>query len=234
VPDTSRTDSHLGEILAELHPIRLVEVGLPPFRTMLTMAYRRTGTWKAAAAAIGVPERTMRDWRSGAHRPSAAGREKVEAYTRETRGPRQPRRVVDPIPGDFKIPFEYNGKGRVQVGEKNLKLRGGTLDRVAVKVREGDLLGAARTFVRGIQDPWYKNRFALYDAAVSRRLAEAAGGAGAGGGGAGGAGGAGGGGAGGAGGEEEEEEDAADAFDDLFTDDVAAEVLDNDYELSLS
>lgn len=63
---------------------------------MNALVRRHGGSYKAAAAAAGIPERTWRDWRSGAHPPSARNLRKLElAYQRQIVAPQVARRLLD-------------------------------------------------------------------------------------------------------------------------------------------
>jgi hypothetical protein len=164
--------SPLGDILAEMHTVR-TPIGLPPLITQLRTAYRRNGSWRATAQALGVSESTLRGWRSGTQKISEAKREAVSEYTRANRRQNYRTSVQQIQRSKLSLPFEYNNKGQVTVGADNLRLKTGTMEAVADALKKGDRKGAATAFVAGIGDNFYRAKFGSYDARIARQEAAA-------------------------------------------------------------
>ena len=227
-----RTSSPLGALLRSKHSTREEPIGLPAFKTQLNMAHRKAGSWKAAAANLGVSESTLRSWRNGSHRPSTGKRATVEEYTRGQRKT-STRRVIEQMdPAHLELAFTYN-KSHATLTANNLRLRPGTMPKVFRALLGGDEQGAAAAFIAGIGDDWYKARLAEHE--VQQKNAKPAGGRRPGS--DGGTGGAGGGrGRGGPGGEDEDDQD--EGAEDYDLDDLYEQIVDEheepDYDMGVS
>ena len=162
-----KSDSVLGRILADKHTTRQVEVGLPGFKTQLNSAHRRAaaGRERRAGARRIAPDAAALAQRRGQAEPRQA--RLVETYTRENRGPRKARTVVEPIRrADFSIFFKYAKGGAQNLTADKLGLAQSTFDEIAQAVQHGDMKAAAAAFTKGQSGrgvAWYRERFREID-----------------------------------------------------------------------
>jgi len=162
------------------------------FRDAIRYTRQKEGSGRAAAKRLGVPESTLRGWTKD-RTPKIGTQQRILEAVRGMRS--HPSRLGDAgvvlpvVSRDAK-----RGRRERDVFANQLKLKAGTLAAAhRVWVKTGDADAAARVFVDGIGDPWYR-------AQLAKGLNESAGGGG---------GGAGGGGGGGGGGAEKKVSDTA-------------------------
>lgn len=118
-------------------------------QAMVVRLREQYGSNAAASRAVGIPDSTLRRWYNGAH-PSARNAEKAERAMRDVATPRLAQE-------GFKLQTQDNRDGRLRtISAEQLKLKEGTLDRVREKIVQGDEAGARREFLKGVQEPYYR------------------------------------------------------------------------------
>lgn len=125
------------------------------FREKLQALRAEAGSRRAAAREAGVPESTWRRWERGSI-PKAAGAGHIDRAVRAAN-------ISPNAPTDQTLSVRTfdraTGRNRSLSAEK-LRLSPGTMDRVRDAYLRGDNEAAAREFVNGIREPWYRNYFA--------------------------------------------------------------------------
>lgn len=150
-----------------------------PFSALVRDFRQMGGSGRGAARLAGVSESSFRRWAQGTV-PKAATQHKLAAAMRDARTGRKTDGgvMLDLVSHDRRRP----DRGRRPVPGEKLELRPGTVDRMREKwVLTGDSLAAARVFVAGIGNPWYKDRLsAAINAGIPRAARSSGGGTGSG------------------------------------------------------
>lgn len=146
------------------------------FAAAVQYVRQREGSGRKAALQLGVSESSLRRWKAGTA-PKAATQQKVLETVRRLRS--RPSTMGD---AGVILPVVSHERKRPDrerdVSGQQLKLRPGTLAKAhAVWLKTGDADEAARTFMQGIGDPWYRAQLAK---GLNRSHAEAGGGGGGG------------------------------------------------------
>jgi hypothetical protein len=116
---------------------------------------QRGGSGRAAARLAGVNESTLRRWARGST-PKQGTAQRIAATVRELRS--RPSRLGDKGVLVTVTSHERKRADRTRaISGAQMKLKPGTLERAHnIWVSTGDADAAARAFVAGIGDPWYR------------------------------------------------------------------------------
>lgn len=111
------------------------------------------GSVRAAGRALGIPESTLRRWGKG-NAPSSRSISRVETAARSLH-----LRSIDPDKFRFVVKDRPDRDGRERVRElsaQQLQLRPGTLERMRDAHLRGDHEAAAKAFLGGVGNDWYR------------------------------------------------------------------------------
>lgn len=118
---------------------------------MLLEIFTEIGSGRATARYVGVAPSTLAGWLHGRH-PRPASAAKIVAASRQFR-----MRDNQPTENTVVINTRDRNDGRPRtLTTDNLRLLPGTIERAREAYLRGDDVGAARAFLAGIGEPWYR------------------------------------------------------------------------------